>query len=200
METTPPQDPLAREQARRRRAQKVQRRRVVLGAFVVLVVLIVVLAIGLSGDGGTAVSTTSTESTETSLAAATYAAELTGADSVPTVKTASTGTLTLTYDPDAATLTFVLDINGLTDTSVATIYEGTPGTSGTAVLTLFDGPTVTGVLRGELAAGSVEATSLTGTLTGATVGDLIALIEEGNAYVSVGNSSHPIDAIRGQIR
>ena len=88
----------------------------------------------------------------------------------------------------------------MTDTSVATIYEGTPGTSGTAVLTLFDGPTVTGVLRGELAAGSVEATSLTGTLTGATIGDLIALIEEGNAYVSVGNSSHPIEAIRGQIR
>ena len=200
MDTTPPLDPMAREQARRRRAQQVQRRRVVLGALVVLVVLIVVLAIGLSGGGGAAVSTTSTQSTETSLVAATYTAELTGAESVPSVKTASTGTLTLTYDPDAATLAFVLEIDGLTNASVATIYEGAAGTSGTAVLTLFDGPTESGVFRGELASGSVEAMSLTGTLTGATIGDLIALIEEGNAYVSVGNTSHPIDAIRGQIR
>ena len=27
----------------------------------------------------------------------------------------------------------------------------------------------------------------------------LALIEAGNAYVSIGNTSHPIDAIRGQI-
>lgn len=192
---------MARERARRRRAEQVQRRRLVLGVCVLgLVVLIVALAIGLSGGGGTAVSTTSTQSTGTSLAAATYTADLTGADSVPAVKTEATGSLTLTYDPDAATFTFVLETNGLTNPGVATIYEGAAGSTGAAVLTLFDGPAKSGLFSGELAQGSIEAAKLTGTLTGKTIGDLIALIEAGNAYVSVGNTSHPIDAIRGQIK
>jgi len=201
METTPPQDPLASGRARRRRAEQVQRRRIILGACVLgLVVLIVALAVGLSGGEDSAVSTTSTQSTATSLVAATYTADLTGADSVPAVKTAATGSLTLTYDPDAPAFTYVLDIKGLTNPSMATIYEGAAGSAGAAVLTLFAGPAKEGVYSGELAKGTVKETDLTGTLAGKTIGDLMALIEAGGAYVSVGNTSHPVDAIRGQIR
>ena len=41
--------------------------------------------------------------------------------------------------------------------------------------------------------------SLTGSLEGGTLGDLIALIKDGKAYVSVGTTQTPVDRIRGQI-
>jgi hypothetical protein len=189
-----------RERARRRRADQVQRRRLVLGVFaVLLIVLIVALAVGLSRGGGAAVGTTTTQSTEPSPVATTYTAQLTGSDSVPSVKTAATGSLALTYDPDAGTLTFELNINGLTKPNAAAIYEGAAGSSGTRVLTLFAGPEEPGLYSGVLAQGTVDPADLAGGLRGQTIADLVALIEAGGAYVSVGNATHPIDAIRGQI-
>lgn len=198
----PSSDPSLREQARRRRAQQVQRRRLVLSICVLgLIVLVVGLVVGLSGgpEGADTASSTTAESTATPLVAATYNAELTGAESVPSVTTKATGSLTLTYDPDTAALTFVLDINGLTNPSLAAIYEGVEGARGIAVATLFAGPPIEGLFAGVLAEGSIDETQLTGGLTGKTVADLVTLIESGNAYVSVGNTSHPVDAIRGQI-
>jgi hypothetical protein len=166
---------------------------------IILVVILVIACPGGSDETGTT-STESSETTSTSLIAATYTAVLTGDDSVPPVATESTGKLTLTYDPEVPALNFVLEIDGLTDTTVAAIYEGAAGTNGTAVYTLFAGPTKEGKLVGTLAEGIIEDADLTGTLAGQTLGDLIALIKEGNAYASVGNKSHPVDAIRGQIR
>lgn len=200
MEAKPPRDPLDRERARRRRAEQIQRRRIVLAICIVgLIILIVAVAVASSGDDGTAVSSTSSETTLTSLVAATYTADLIGDASVPPVKTKATASLTLTYDPGTENFVYVLDINGLTNPSVASIYEGAPGSRGIVVLPLFEGPTEEGLFSGVLARGTVEETSLTGTLAGGTVADLIALIEAGGAYVSVGNTSHPVDAIRGQI-
>lgn len=196
-------DPSAIDPARQRRAQQIYRRRLVVGVFLLaLIILIIVLVIacpGGSDETGTTTTETS-ETTSTSLIAATYTAFLTGDESVPPVKTESTGTLTLTYDPEVPALTFKLEIDGLTDTTVAAVYEGATGSSGIAVYTLFAGPTEEGQFRGVLAEGAIEDADLTGTLAGKTVGDLIALIKDGNAYASVGNKSHPVDAIRGQIR
>ena len=198
-----PRDPSTQDRARERRAQQVYRRRMVLGVFLLaLIILIVILVIACPGesDDTETGSTVTSQSTSTSLIAATYTAVLTGDDSVPPVKTDSTGKLTLEYDPEIPQLTFVLEIDGLTDTTVAAIYEGAPGTEGTAVYTLFAGPTVEGQKFGELASGPIEDADLTGPLAGGTVGDLIALIKEGNAYASVVNKTHPVDAIRGPIR
>lgn len=198
-----PRSPSDNERARERRAQQVYRRRVVLGIFLLaLIILIIILVIACPGgteETGTS-STETSETTSTSLIAATYTAVLTGDDSVPPVQTDSTGKLTLTYDPDLPELSFLLEIDGLTDTTVAAIYEGSPGASGTAVYTLYGGPTVEGQKFGELASGVIEEADLTGPLAGGTIGDLIALIKEGDAYASVGNKSHPVDAIRGPIR
>jgi len=205
MAVNPPQDPLARERARKRKAEKIRRRRIVLAVGVLgLIVLIVALAVGLSGDSDGTTSTTNPsgdgETTTTSLEAATFTADLTGANSVPPVGTDSTGTLTMDYDPTTLALTFSLSLAGLSKPSNAAIYEGAAGSSGTVVYVLFAGPTETVTqFDGELANGTVEAGKLTGSLAGMTVGDLIALIKTGNAYVSVGNVSHPVDAIRGPI-
>jgi hypothetical protein len=203
MEPEIQRDPAARERARRRRVQQVQRRRLVFGICVLgLIVVISALVVGLPRGSNTSTTTTTETAgtTTTTLVAATYTADLTGAQSVPAVKTEATASLALTYDPDAAALTFVLNVKGLTNPSVATIYEGTAGASGAAVLTLFAGPSKKGVFSGSLAEGTIKDADLTGPLQGKTVGDLIALVKAGNAYVSVGNTSHPLDAVRGQIK
>jgi hypothetical protein len=105
----------------------------------------------------------------------------------------------MTYDPDAEALTYNLDVKNLTAPSVATIYEGAEGDEGTAVYTLFAGPAESGDYSGVLAQGTIDVTSLTGSLEGGTLGDLIALILAGKAYVSVGTTETPVDRIRGQI-
>ena len=118
MAVTPPQDPLARERARKRRAEQIRRRRIVLAVCVLgLIVLVVVLAVVLSGgSGGTTTTTkppTSGRTPSTSLGAATFTADLAGANAVPPVQPGSTGKLTLTYDPTALTLKFTLPVDGL---------------------------------------------------------------------------------------
>ncbi len=196
-------EPTDRQRARQLRAEQVQRRRMALFICLLgLIVLIVILAITCSGDGGTSVTTTEpSETTSTSLTSATYSAELTGAESVPPVETAAAATLTLTYDAQTEELSFVLEItSNLTNPSVAAIYQGSSGTSGSPVYMLFVDPSPDeGSSLGELASGTIIEQDLIGPLQGGTITDLIALIQEGGAYVSIGNTSHPVDAIRGQI-
>lgn len=195
-------DPVEQERARRRqqRAEQVQRRRVAFGIVALgLIILAVALAVGLSGDDEAVVATTDT--TEGVIQSGTYSALLTGAESVPAVNTVAEGTLDLVYDAEDEKLTFSLKITKkLTNPTVASIYQGTPGDSGDAVYTLFvaDDPNA-GTYQGTLAEGTVVAMDLIGPLSGGTIKDLLALIEDGEAYVSVGNKSHPVDAIRGQI-
>ena len=97
----------------------------------------------------------------------------------------------MTYDPETEELTYDLEVDALTAPSVATIYEGAEGESGTAVYTLFAGPAEEGDYSGVLAQGTIDETSLTGSLEGGTLGDLIALIKDGKAYVSVGTTRQP---------
>jgi len=210
MAVTPPQDPMSRQRRMKRREQQIRRRRMVLaGVVLLLIILIIVLALTCSGGDETTVSTDKTTDTSdametttssTPLITATYTANLTGAASVPPVETQSTGEFTMSYDPDTATLSFNLTLHGLSDPSVAAIYEGTSTTNGVAVYMLFAGPTKTSSsFEGVLASGQIDPSLLTGSLQGGTAADLISLIQSGNAYVSVGNTKHPIDAIRGTI-
>lgn len=197
-------EPTPRDRARERRRKQIQRRRIVaLGCLLVLIVIIIVLIATCGGSDQTATTTTgatpTSETTSTTLAEATYVAELTGNDAVPPVETEATGTLLLSYDPDADTLTFSLGIDSLSDPTVAAIFEGAEGEEGAAIVNLFAGPAEEGSFSGTLAEGTLTADDLTGSLEGGTLGDLIALIEEGRAYVSVGNADHPVEAIRGMI-
>jgi hypothetical protein len=188
-------------QRQRRKKQIKQRRLVAVVCLLGLIILIIVLVTtcGGSGDEGTTTTTSNGETTSTTLGVAKYQADLTGADSVPAVETDATGTLNMDYDPEAKQLNYSLEVTALTAPSVATIYEGAAGESGTAVYTLFAGPAEKADYSGVLAQGTIDEANLTGSLEGGTVGDLIALIKDGKAYVSVGTTAHPIDAIRGQI-
>lgn len=199
-------DAAAREQARRRqlRAERVQRRRMALGIIVLgLIVLVIALVIGLSGRDGTTASSSSSTSSTVALESANYSAQLTGADSVPKVNTQAAGEFTLQYDSTKKELSYGLDItHDLTKPDAAAIYQGTPGSSGTVVYTLpITAPNAsTGVFTGTLCEGVVNEPDLVGPLQGKTIADLVKLIVDGNAYVSVGTPTHPVDAIRGQIK
>ena len=131
---------------------------------------------------------------------ATHTAELTGADNVPPVDTASTGLLSLDVDPAESTVSFVLEVAGLINTSSAYICEGAPGSNGEAVALLFDGPTIENAFTGKVAEGEISVADLMGRLEGKSIADLITLLQSGGAYCSVGNTSYPDGAIRGQIR
>ena len=194
-------EPTPRELQRRRHKEQIQRRRLVAILCLLALIIIIIVLVTTCGGSKDEVTTTTTkgETTSTTLGAATYQADLTGAGSVPAVETDATGNLLMTYDPDTEALTYDLEVEALTAPSVATIYEGAEGDKGTAVYTLFAGPAEKGDFSGVLASGTIDETSLTGSLEGGTLGDLIALIKDGKAYVSVGTTDNPVDAIRGQI-
>ena len=201
-----PSDPLVREHKRRLRAQQVRRRRIVLGVAVLVIIALVVILVVLRPGGGPATSTSQPSGTSTTggggtgtTLAASFTARLIGANTVPPVETASAGRLTMTVAPDGSSVAFRLEIDGLTNATSAGIYEGQPGRVGQLVLPLYDGPTKTGPFVGVLAEGPVVAADLTGSLQGKTLTDLIALIEAGDTYVSVANTSYPNGAIRGRV-
>jgi hypothetical protein len=198
----------SRELQRQRRKEQIQRRRVVaILCLVGLLCVIVVLATtcGSKGSGGgSGTSSTTTPSngstTTTSLGAASFSAALTGKESVPAVDTSATGTFTLTYDPATQTLSYELHLKGVDSPRVADIYEGAVGDAGTPAYVLYPQSTKeSGAYTGRLAKGDVDESALMGSLGGKTLADLIALIRNGNAYVSVGTKANPVDGIRGQI-
>jgi hypothetical protein len=190
-----------RELHRQRRKEQIQRRRLVAGLILLgLIIIIIVLVATCNGGGGTSTTTTkSSGSTSTTLGAATYTADLSGDNSVPAVDTTATGTLTLTYDPVSEELSYTLKVTGLESPTSAAIYQGAEGDQGTAVYTLLASPAEAGEFSGNLARGIIDEANLTGPMANKTLGDLIGLIVQGNAYVSVGTAAHPVDGIRGQI-
>jgi hypothetical protein len=126
-----------------------------------------------------------------------FAAQLSGAQEVPAVDTAASGTAVFFIGEDGNTLSYQLSVNNLTDAVAAHIHLGQPGESGDVVAPLFAGDPTT--LNGTLAAGTLTDDDLTGTLEGSTVKDLIREILNGNAYVNVHTSAHAGGEIRGQL-
>lgn len=194
-------------QRSRTRAQQVHNRRFAL-AVCVLALAVVVTAIAsyssraeASSDSAANVSedtVTTTLDPMSGLVTATYTASLTGDyDKVGSGR----AVLTLHYDANFETLSYVLDIvSPLGSPGVATICQGHPGEIGTTVFTIFAGPTVAGNFSGILAQGYVDASDLVGTLQGKGLADLALLLKNGEAYATMGTASLPIDAVRGQIQ
>jgi hypothetical protein len=184
-----------RETYRQRRKAQIQRRRIVaMTCVAVLIIVIIVLVATCGGGSGQGTTTTkSTETTSTTLAAASYSADLSGDDS------SASGTLTLTYDPVAEELSYELMVDTVNSPTVANIYEHADDGTDAVVYVLYADDTEQDEYTGRLAQGTVDEASLTGPLDGGTLGDLIALIKDGKAYVGVGTKDTPVNAISGQI-
>ncbi len=185
-----------RELHRQRRKEQVARRRLVAGLVLlgIIILIIVLVATCNGGDNGTTTTSTSNDSTSTTLGATTFTAELTGEGDNST----ATGTLTLTYDPDLG-LSYTLEVQDLDKPDSAGIFRSTDDGSEDAVFTLFAGPAEDSGYSGVLAQGDINEADLTGSLNGGSIQDLIALIADGKAYVSVGTTGTPTNAITGDI-
>jgi hypothetical protein len=111
---------------------------------------------------------------------------LTGAQCVPTVETAGTGTADLTYDPATRVVTWNITYSGLSSPTTMAHFHG-PATEGK------NGPVVIWLTT----QGSPPGNPITGqaTLTSEQAQQFAA----GDWYVNVHTQSHPACEIRGQV-
>jgi hypothetical protein len=184
-----------RELHRQRRKEQIARRRLVAALVLLGLIILIIVLVATCGskDEVTTTTTTEGETTTTTLTATSFTADLTGTD------TEGTGTFTLTYDPENEALAFDLMLDGVNAPTVANIYETGDDGKGTVVYVIYADDTESGDYTGRLAEGTIEVASLTGSLEGGTIGDLIQLIRDGKAYVGVGTKDTPVDAIKGDL-
>lgn len=130
----------------------------------------------------------------------TYKAWLSGGEMVPPVDTEATGAATFTVDASGDRIHFSLSVANLTDPDSSRVHQGATGGNGPGVLILLSGRYGQGQVTGTIASGSFDAAVFIGPLEGKTIANFVALLESGQAYVSVGSVTNPSGEIRGQIR
>jgi hypothetical protein len=97
-------------------------------------------------------------------------------------------------------LAFDLTVNSIANVQAAHIHLGMPGEDGPVVAFVFDGSFSTDASgTGTLSSGVLTDSDLLGPLEGATLANLIAEMEAGNAYVNVHTEQNPDGEIRGQL-
>jgi hypothetical protein len=122
-----------------------------------------------------------------------FIATLTGAAEVP--PTGSTATGSATIERDGNTVTFDVEVSGITAVTMAHIHSGAAGVNGPIRVNLFLGPT-TGALTGQLVEGSFS----TSDVMGISYEALLAELRAGTAYVNVHTTAFPAGEIRGQVQ
>jgi hypothetical protein len=143
--------------------------------------------------------------------------KLSGDEEVPIRLTGAHGSAHVRLNTDGQSMDFQLEVNGITNVTMAHIHMQEPGVSGPIVVWFFPAVTATAPLpggggqhEGLLAKGTFTAADLRGPLAGHPLSDLIAAILAGNAYVNVhtddgvappntGPGDFPGGEIRGQL-
>src|SRR5215218_1195437 len=128
-----------------------------------------------------------------------FDAMLTGAAEVPPVQTSASGSAELEVVDNGNRLEYVIGVSNIDRVTQAHIHQGTSTEAGPVVATLFNASTPTGPMTGELIAGSITSANLEGPLQGKQLSDLIALMQNGQAYVNVHTEQNPDGEIRGTI-
>ncbi len=133
-------------------------------------------------------------------AASTFKAKLSGKEEVPAVMTKGGGEAIFKLSKDGTELTYEIKVKGLENIAASHIHAGKKGEEGAPVVGLFGGPKKEGKFSGVLAKGIITDKDLVGPLAGKTLGDLVSMIKEGDAYVNVHTARDPNGELRGQIR
>jgi hypothetical protein len=133
-------------------------------------------------------------------ASATFKTKLTGKEAVPPVETKTKGEAVFELSKDGKELTYMLEVMDIEGVTAAHIHAGKMGVEGPPVAGLFGGPKKDGMFNGKLAKGTIMDKDLFGPLAGKTVGDLVKMIKDGEAYVNVHTIKHPGGEVRGQIK
>lgn len=134
-----------------------------------------------------------------------YAAHLSADEEVadPAVVSDATGEATFQVRKDGTAVDYRLIVANIENVTQAHIHLAPAGENGSVVAFLYpDGPPpqpIPGRSDGVLATGTITAGDLVGPLAGASLDDLIAAFDAGNAYVNVHTEQYPAGEIRGQI-
>ena len=133
-----------------------------------------------------------------------FRAHLSGGEEVPPNDSRAQGQAIFKFNEDFTELSYKLIVANIENVTQAHIHLAPAGENGPVVLWLYPSAPpaqlIPGRTDGILAEGTVTADNLVGQLAGATLADLQAEMEAGNAYVNVHTSQFPPGEVRGQIR
>ena len=128
-----------------------------------------------------------------------FDAILTSAAEVPPVQSSASGFAELEVEEGSDNMEYGIIAINIDKVTKAHIHQGSSSEAGPVVATLFNPSTPTGPMTGELTVGSITSANLEGPLQGKQLSDLIALMQNGQAYVNVHTEQNPDGEIRGTI-
>jgi hypothetical protein len=128
-----------------------------------------------------------------------FDAILTSAAEVPPVQSSASGFAELEVEEGSDNMEYGIIVMNIDKVTQAHIHQGSSSEAGPVVATLFNPSTPTGPVTEELTAGSITSANLEGPLQGKQLSDLIALMQNGQAYVNVHTEQNPDGEIRGTI-
>ena len=127
-----------------------------------------------------------------------YRAKLDGNNEVPPVNTTSEGVIN--FKTKSGTMTWKMNVTGITDATGAHIHQGKIGENGDIVVDLMKVSKHSDTAKGMIMRGNVTDSSLTGPMAGQTLADLQTAMTNGDTYVNVHTDDHPDGEIRGQLK
>jgi CHRD domain len=128
-----------------------------------------------------------------------FDAILTGASEVPPVQTSASGFAELEVEEGSDNMEYAIIVMNIDKVTMAHIHQGSSTEAGPVVATLFNASTPTGPMTGDLTKGTITSANLEGPLQGKQLSDLIALMQNGQAYLNVHTEQNPDGEIRGTI-
>ena len=132
-----------------------------------------------------------------------FDARLTGASEVPPVQTDASGfaDLDVEVEDGQRVVDYHLYITNIEGVTQGHIHRGSSSENGPIIVSLFNASTpTTPVPGGQVAEGHITSANLMGPLQGMQLDDLIALMQNGTAYVNVHTEQNPEGEIRGTVQ
>ncbi|MEX1184543.1 MAG: CHRD domain-containing protein [Gemmatimonadota bacterium] len=126
-----------------------------------------------------------------------------GSEEVPANDSRAQGQAIFALSDDGDAISYKLIVANIENVTQSHIHIAPEGVNGPVVVWLYPSAPpsqlIPGRSQGVLAEGEFTAADLRGPLAGQTLGDLLANLRSGNAYVNVHTVAHPPGEIRGQI-
>lgn len=127
-----------------------------------------------------------------------YRAKLDGDNEVPPVNTTAEGVIN--FKSKDGSMSWKMNITGITDATGAHIHKAKNGTNGDVVVDLLKLSKHSNTPQGMILRGNITDSSLTGPMKGQTLADLKTAMANGDTYVNVHTKDHPKGEIRGQVK
>jgi hypothetical protein len=133
-----------------------------------------------------------------------FAADLTGTEVIPPLKTKAAGSAKFQLSADSTQLGYEVTVNDLRGLTEIHLHQGAMGKSGDVVAWLYpEAPPakeIKGMSSGTVAKGTLDASRLAGPMKGMKIKDLAAAIMGDSIYVMVHTKKHREGELRGQVK